>query len=216
MEPRTANIVWTTVGIILLLIFACCHVSCSQPAPARVAVPTAAQVRARIGLPAAAAKVSNARAVQLAAKAEKTGLAAGSADAHALNLATAETDRHLIEVLAGKDDLTAQLGQTQLQIDALEKDDAAKTRLVLIEKETAEKDEAAYHRWRRWCILGLLAVDVLISIAGAALQTAFRAVEKFVGKEAVAAAEGIAHLLMKIPAVAGTVLKIAAVVAAFV
>ena len=156
MSKRATKIVWALGGLLLLGLILLYNSGCAGArAPVHIAAPTAAMVQAKVGVPATAARTSNARASIIAAKAEKSGLAAGSADAHALTLATAETDRHLADVLAGKDALTAQLGSVQLQIDALEKDDATKTATVAKQAVEIKKVE---HSRRLWIWLFLLSL----------------------------------------------------------
>ena len=147
------------------LLAGCAH------APTRaITVPTAATVNAQIGKPALAARASNAVAARLAARAEKSGLAAGSADARALTLSVAQTDQHLAEVLAGKDALTAQLGSVQLQIDALEKHDAAQTALAKTEAATITQVDRS-----RWVWRGLFAASLALDyFCGAFVEARLR------------------------------------------
>ncbi len=219
LQPRTANLLWALVAT-LALSAVCSQCACTHSGPpTHVALPTAAEVQTRVGAPILAARASNAKAVQLAARAEKSGLAAGSADAHALTLSTTETARQLDDALAGKDALTAQINTGQKLTDALEKDDAEKTRLVVTEKARGDKEESAHERWRRWAIGGLVLTGVLVSLAGAKLQELLDAAERLALREA----EGVVSIfkgwVMKIPAVVkyvGLGLKFAAVAAAFV
>ncbi len=161
----------TSLRLLLLLCLAATFAGC-HAAPRAITVPTAATVSAQIGRPALAAKASNATAARLAARAEKAGLAAGSAEARALTLSVAETDQHLTDVLAGKDQLVRQLGSVQIRIDALEKDDAAKTALTVSQAVTIKK---VSHRKRIWCGL-FLASLVLDYFCGAFVEARLRGV----------------------------------------
>ena len=101
----------------------------------------------------------------------------------------------------------------QIQIDGLEKDDAAKTALAKSEAVTITKER---HDLREISLLfALFALGVIlgVSLMGAELETISRAIEKAVAKELLKAGDAVVHAAEEVPAVAAGIVKVGAVAA---
>ena len=145
-----------------MLLIGCAH-------PSAIKLPTVAAVRA----PIVAAQKSVARAVAIDKQeqviivaAQTKGIAAGSAQAKELStlgaervLADTETENQLTQALYKTGDLDRELAADQVKIDALAKDDAAKTKEIPIL-------ERAKHHWQ----LAVLVLVVLDFFFGAPIQ----------------------------------------------
>ncbi len=165
MSPRAWNIFWIAVAAVIVIL--CCNACSAGPAPAHIALPTTAAVRA----PLATAKTHVDRSVALgvqeqalATVATAKGIKSNSQEAAQLStLLSADAQ----EKRAAQDQLTATLYQVgemdrlqaskQAQIDALAKHDARETGLASAEAVTIKKVVHSRLIWIGLFLLSLVA-----------------------------------------------------------